>query len=831
MRYFRYVRVLATALLAVPLVIAAPQPVASAAADDNPNALLRDGLSAYETRNYDLAIELLTRAIKGRPDFSDAYYVRALAYEGKGELASALSDLTATIKGEPYFAGAYGTRGRVEAQLKQYDLAIQDYTAFFDHHGDDTEVSNGRAPTSSIYSLCGRANIYYSRGQYDLAIADYKRLIATSAASKVEIDAPTRDIVTAANLDIGLAYSAKQDWPNAIVNYTAYLKLKPNDADGLLNRGDAYQWNKQYILAAVDYRAYLTARPSDPEGYGTRGLAIALTSVGDYEEAIATCKTYLAVKPDDKAAWNNLAVANLKGNHYAEGIDAYTHLIQLDPSNIDAYRLRAAAYVHLKQYVQAIADCDKVMSVKPDALTYYNRGVSYEGMIAPVWDKAVADFTASLAAKSTGNVNAYLGRATAYAWLKQYDKAVADYTAYLKENPDDIKVRYRRAIAYYHAGNLKAALPDLQAYLDKNPSDRQAINWVTTTRMQMSTGSHGDVIGAAQKALAADPTNATLAFNLGVALSGDKQYDAAAAAFEKAASIAPDAETYNNEGNALYQAGKQDEAITAYTRAIAKDPTYANAYLNRGDVYARQKKYTEAVADYSNYLKYGKNLTAEQTTRIYRTRATAYVNLKNYPSALQDYNKVLAATPNDADPLYGRALAEYGTGDYDHAIADLRAAITTGKAGANTTLFLGTLLVEMRDFSGAVAAYTSFILNAPRSHKDLVEAYVGRGLAYAASDDADKAVADYDQATTLAPTDPRPFYNKGIALEQKAKKEEDAWNGEAATRTTFLNDYKLAVAAFQKFVQVAPPTDAQVTRVKAHLDDLQAHITSAEKGR
>jgi predicted O-linked N-acetylglucosamine transferase (SPINDLY family) len=109
-------------------------------------------------------------------------------------------------------------------------------------------------------------------------------------------------------------------------------------------------------------------------------------------------------------------------------------------------------------------------------------------------------------------------------------------------------------------------------------------------------------------------------------------------AYSKALAIKPDyADAYNNLGNALKDQGKLEEAIEAYNKALAIKPDYAEAFNNMGNALKDQGKLEEAIVAYSKAL------------AIKPDYADAYNNLGN---ALKDQGKL-----EEAIEAYNKALA------------------------------------------------------------------------------------------------------------------------------------------------------------------------------
>jgi predicted O-linked N-acetylglucosamine transferase (SPINDLY family) len=83
----------------------------------------------------------------------------------------------------------------------------------------------------------------------------------------------------------------------------------------------------------------------------------------------------------------------------------------------------------------------------------------------------------------------------------------------------------------------------------------------------------------------------------GVALQQAGRLDDAIAVYRRAVALAPDdACAHNNTGSALREQGRLDEAIAAFRRAIELNPTLAPAHSNLGVTLADQGKVSEAIA-------------------------------------------------------------------------------------------------------------------------------------------------------------------------------------------------------------------------------------------
>ena len=90
---------------------------------------------------------------------------------------------------------------------------------------------------------------------------------------------------------------------------------------------------------------------------------------------------------------------------------------------------------------------------------------------------------------------------------------------------------------------------------------------------------------------------------MGVTLQSQAKLEEAVKAYTKALAIKPDyAETYYNLGNILKQKGKLEGALEAYNKVISINPNYANAHYNVGVIFKEQGKLESALTAYNKAL-------------------------------------------------------------------------------------------------------------------------------------------------------------------------------------------------------------------------------------
>jgi tetratricopeptide (TPR) repeat protein len=131
-----------------------------------------------------------------------------------------------------------------------------------------------------------------------------------------------------------------------------------------------------------------------------------------------------------------------------------------------------------------------------------------------------------------------------------------------------------------------------------------------------------------------------------------------------------EAANLTREGIEASKANDWDKAIAAFKRAAQLEeryaPNLASALQQRATVYVSQKKFQEAIADYSEALKVKSN-----DPDIFERRAYAEMQLKDYDKALHDYNEAIKLSPEEPKYYQVRALIHQTKNNFKAAMADV----------------------------------------------------------------------------------------------------------------------------------------------------------------
>jgi tetratricopeptide (TPR) repeat protein len=230
----------------------------------------------------------------------------------------------------------------------------------------------------------------------------------------------------------GIGYSEKNDFDDAIAEYSKAIRLDPKYTLAFYNRGNAYRANKDYDRAIADYTEAIRIDPKYAAAFQNRGEAYRLGKK-DYDTAIAD----------------------------------YTEAIRIDPKYAEAFSHRGNAYRAKKDYDRAIADYNEAIRVDPKYLAALNnRGNVYRDK--KDYDRAIADYTEAIRIEPTAT--RFYNRGSAYSEKKDYDRAIADYTEAIRLDPKFAWAFYGRGQAKQMKGDASGSAADLSTAKQLDPA-------------------------------------------------------------------------------------------------------------------------------------------------------------------------------------------------------------------------------------------------------------------------------------------------------------------------------------------------------------------------
>jgi tetratricopeptide (TPR) repeat protein len=183
-----------------------------------------------------------------------------------------------------------------------------------------------------------------------------------------------------------------------------------------------------------------------------------------------------------------------------------------------------------------------------------------------------------------------------------------------------------------------------------------------------------------------------------------------------------------------------EQAVKLYSEAIRLDPTYVQAYNNRGNCYYRLADYKKAIDDFSEAIK----LNADKTN-AYSNRANCFKEIGKFEEALFDLNKAIELDPCYAKAYNNRGHLNYTMGKFEDALDDYNRAISMDSQYETAHLNRANVLFDMKKYDEAIRDYSFILSFYPRDYDVLSK----RGECYLQIRRYEKAITDWENAISI----------------------------------------------------------------------------------
>jgi tetratricopeptide (TPR) repeat protein len=621
--------------------------------DGRPQLHAKLGNLHAQAKEWDLAVQELSKAIELAPEAADNRNDLGNVYYEKGEFPEAVRIYSTTIALVPGSATYHANLAGALQELKQYDAAIKEHEKAIELEPRNAERHNGLG------------DAFYDKEDFANAAEAYRKAIAIEPGSALY------------HANLVAALQKLKQFDAAIKEYEKAIEPEPSNAVRHNDLGDALYAKEDFADAAEAYRRAIAIGPGSAHYHAS--LAATLRKLKQFDAAVAAVKEYekaIELEPRKAARQNDLGIALYAKDDFADAAEAYRRAIAIEPGSARYHASLAAALQKLNQYDAAIKEHEKAIELEPGNAA---RHIDLGGAFYEKEDFADAAEAARKAiALNPGNALYHANLAAALQKLNQYDAAI-------KEHEKAIELEPRNAERHNGLGD---------AFYDKEDFANAA--------------------EAYRKAIAIEPGSALYHANLVAALQKLKQFDAAIKEYEKAIEPEPsNAVRHNDLGDALYAKEDFADAAEAYRRAIAIGPGSAHYHASLAATLRKLKQFDAAVAAVKEYEK-AVELEPRKAARQNDLGNALYAK-EDFADAAEAYRKAIAIEPGSA--LYHASLAAAlrKLEQFDAAIKQYETAIELEPKNATHHNGLGNAFFEKKDFTNAAEAYRKAIAIEPGS--------------------------------------------------------------------------------------------------------------------
>ena len=281
------------------------------------------GLALLNKEDFKNAEKKFSEAIILDSDFADAYYYRGLVFFNEGEFYDAFDDLLTAIEldtgfqSKPYEHPVF--QGLIHETKFEFNQAIEIYNGIL-------------------------------KEEPELAIAHYRQ---------------------------GFCYYCLEDNTNAIKWYTSAINLYKDNSTFYFNRAIAFediatkqeneisaeQFNDYFLKAIDDYNTAIKLEPDDAEPVNNRGLLYFY--LGEFEKAIDDLTVSIEADFSRAVAYDFRGCAYRELGDFEKAVNDHTKAIDLDSSDPIIFYNRALALIEKGELENAKNDLQKVLKLAP----------------------------------------------------------------------------------------------------------------------------------------------------------------------------------------------------------------------------------------------------------------------------------------------------------------------------------------------------------------------------------------------------------------------------------------------------------------------------------
>ena len=162
--------------------------------------------------------------------------------------------------------------------------------------------------------------------------------------------------------------------------------------------------------------------------------------------------------------------------------------------------------------------------------------------------------------------------------------------------------------------------------------------------------------------------------------------------------------SWNDQGNALQNLERYEEAIASFDRAIEINPDFHFAWLLKGDALRDLERYEEAITSYDCAIEIN---SGDDYAWLFRGRALR--QLEQYEEAIASFDRAIEISPDDDFAWLNRGHALRQLERYEEAITSYDRAIEINSGDDHAWLNRGDALRDLGRYEEAITSYDRVI--------------------------------------------------------------------------------------------------------------------------
>jgi tetratricopeptide (TPR) repeat protein len=283
--------------------------------------IFNQGVTAFNSGNYGLAIEKYEEVIATNPDYYKAYNNIAAIHVKEGDIPAAI------------------------------ELYERVYSVF------DTAFK-------ALY-IAG-----------NLAVTSYDNDKARTILDKLIHDAGNKSKSEYFYFR-GVVSFQDKSYQEAVDYFSKAIEKRSTNAWAYHDRASAYKMMNELEKSLADYKAAIKIDPT--LDIARTNMATVQVELGNAQNSLEGYDKALKTDPGNVVVKNKRGIARMKAGDYEGALEDFNAVIAKDPSYYLAYNNKAAVYIEQEEWDKAIAMCNKAIEIFKDySAAYINRGIAKE---------------------------------------------------------------------------------------------------------------------------------------------------------------------------------------------------------------------------------------------------------------------------------------------------------------------------------------------------------------------------------------------------------------------------------------------------------------------
>lgn len=275
-----------------------------------------------------------------------------------------------------------------------------------------------------------------------------------------------------------------------------------------------------------------------------------------------------------------------------------------DPGNAELYNKRALVYMSIKQLDEAVFDAKRAIRLDSVNPGYYLTLVDV--YFSQNKTRLAKELLEIIEKKFPENVEGLLKLSELYFLVKQYQKGIDYVNKALKIDGSSAKAYYIKGSIYKESGDTARAISSFETAKDQ---DNNYLDAYHDLGIIYAARKNPLALEYYNSALRIDPSSAETRYARAKFLQDLGKMEEAITEYNAINSSSKDCDLCFYNLGAIYLEVKNDagKAIDYFSKAIAVNPNYADAYFARGVSYSKLNDKKNAKADYQACLNINPN--------------------------------------------------------------------------------------------------------------------------------------------------------------------------------------------------------------------------------